>query len=232
MNKLLFLVVVLLSNIVQTISGFAGTMLAMPFSVRLIGFEDARYILNIISIVVSLYILITNRKLIKFKSIVEIVLLMGIGMFVGRLIISTMNLDILLKIYGIVIILVAVYQLSGKQINLNKISSIIILLVSGLIHGMFLSGGATLVIYAINKFNNKDEFRANLSLVWVILNSILWITMVNDGFKIKLSLTILSILVASLGIIIGKKFLDKINQDKFVILANILLIISGLSILI
>lgn len=40
-NRILFLVVVLLSNIIQAFTGFAGTMLAMPASMLLLGMEKA-----------------------------------------------------------------------------------------------------------------------------------------------------------------------------------------------
>lgn len=36
----LFLLTVLLSNTIQVITGFAGAMLAMPVSIRLIGLEQ------------------------------------------------------------------------------------------------------------------------------------------------------------------------------------------------
>lgn len=47
----LFLLTVLLSNTIQVITGFAGAMLAMPVSIRLIGLEPepAKAILNIVT---------------------------------------------------------------------------------------------------------------------------------------------------------------------------------------
>ncbi len=45
-KKILFLLVVFFTNIIQGITGFAGTMLAMPPSVMLVGFDTAKPILN------------------------------------------------------------------------------------------------------------------------------------------------------------------------------------------
>lgn len=47
--SVLFLLTVLLSNTIQVITGFAGAMLAMPVSIRLIGLEPAEAILNIVT---------------------------------------------------------------------------------------------------------------------------------------------------------------------------------------
>ncbi len=47
--SVLFLLTVLLSNTIQVITGFAGAMLAMPVSIRLIGLEPAKAILNIVT---------------------------------------------------------------------------------------------------------------------------------------------------------------------------------------
>ena len=49
--SVLFLLTVLLSNTIQVITGFAGAMLAMPVSIRLIGLEPAKAILNIATMV-------------------------------------------------------------------------------------------------------------------------------------------------------------------------------------
>ncbi len=48
-RSVLFLLTVFLSNTIQVITGFAGAMLAMPVSIRLIGLEPAKAILNIVT---------------------------------------------------------------------------------------------------------------------------------------------------------------------------------------
>ena len=44
---------------------------------------------------------------------------------------------------------------------------ICILLAAGMIHGMFVSGGALLVVYATLVLKDKEEFRATVALIWV-----------------------------------------------------------------
>ena len=56
MKEILFVIVVFMANIVEGITGFAGTMLAMPVSMLLIGVEEAKVVINIVAIILSLNI--------------------------------------------------------------------------------------------------------------------------------------------------------------------------------
>ena len=40
---------------------------------------------------------------------------------------------------------------------------------AGIIHGMFVSGGALLVVYASGALPRKEEFRATMAAVWFFL---------------------------------------------------------------
>ena len=52
-REYLFIIIVLFANIIEGITGFAGTMLAMPASMMLIGAEEAKVILNMVALMVS-----------------------------------------------------------------------------------------------------------------------------------------------------------------------------------
>ena len=46
MAEYLFVLIVFLANVVEGITGFAGTMLAMPAAMLLVGVDEAKIILN------------------------------------------------------------------------------------------------------------------------------------------------------------------------------------------
>lgn len=233
-NDILFYIVVFISNSIQTITGFAGTMLAMPLSIYLIGQKDARFILNTIAIIVSLWIVYKHKKNINLQVLKEILIFMGVGLLVGIYMKNHVDFQALLIGYGIVIILCALFNLSGRRLNLNNLSLKVILILAGIIHGLFISGGALLVIYATERLKEKVEFRSTLSCVWVILNIILLIELLLIGSinKSSVSLMLIACLPAIIGIFAGQKLQEKINQKTFSIITNILLIISGISIII
>lgn len=229
--QLIYFLIIFLTNIVQVISGFAGTMLAMPFSVRIIGYEQSRFILNLLGLLASIYIVINNIRNVDFKKTIKIIVIMFLGIIVSRFLNKNIQFDILMKLYGLLIIGVAIYQFVGKDININNFQGILILFISGVIHGLFVSGGALLVIYASNVFKSKDEFRSNLSLVWVFLNTILLISMIQENIIIDYGLTLKSIIAMIIAFVVGNWILPKIDLKLFKKITNVLLLITGLSIL-
>lgn len=105
------------------------------------------------------------------------------GMAIGIQICKTVPSEqILLIIYGVIILLIAGKNLlCHRQRTLPKALLLVILLLAGVIHGMFVSGGALLVVYAAQVLKEKEEFRATLAPVWVVLNSILLVSQVRQG---------------------------------------------------
>lgn len=55
-SSILFLIIILIANTIQVLTGFAGNMLAMPFSIHLIGVNEAKTVLNVFILVACVYI--------------------------------------------------------------------------------------------------------------------------------------------------------------------------------
>lgn len=47
MKDIIFLIVLFIANVIQAITGFAGTVLAMPASMFLLGVDNAKVVLNV-----------------------------------------------------------------------------------------------------------------------------------------------------------------------------------------
>lgn len=233
-NPILFLFVILVANTIQVLTGFAGNMLAMPFSIRLIGVNEAKTVLNVFSLAACLYLWVKNRAYINKKVFTKIIIFMIIGMLLGIWLFEILPIDFLLTAYAILIILIALYKMFCKrQVRVPEFFMIFVILVAGIIHGMFVSGGALLVIYAVSVLKDKREFRATLSPVWVILAIILMFTHAKSGFYTPNTITLigLSMIPLVISIWLGNKLFDKINQEMFLKVTYILLLISGFSLL-
>lgn len=235
LNEIIFVIIVFLSNIIQAITGFAGTMLAMPSSILLIGINEAKAILNVMGLLASLWIALKYIKLINKKEFIKITILMFIGMVFGIMLFKRIQPEFLLTIYGILIVIIAVKNIvTEKKLKVPSLLMIVVILLAGIIHGMFISGGALLVIYAAATFREKSVFRATLAPVWVILNSYLFASHLSQGFftsKIIL-LTMISIIPLGIGIYLGNIYHHKINQNLFMKMTYVLLLFSGVSLLI
>lgn len=235
MKTIIFLLIVFLSNIIQGITGFAGTVLAMPFTILLLGIDVAKPVLNIVTLVACLLIVFESYKAIQWKEFLKMTVIMLLGVLAGEYIYTLFPVDILLVIYACFIIVIALKGIFVKKsYNVPEIVLIGVIILAGIIHGMFLSGGPLLIIYAVKKLPQKDEFRATLSPVWVVLNTYLLAHQWSMGQLTPevLKLSVYAIPVLILAIIIGKKLYDKMSQKTFMMLSYILLLISGVSLLI
>ena len=235
MNYILFLIVILLTNVIQGITGFAGTVLAMPFSILLIGINTAKPVLNILTIIACIAIVIKSYKDIVWNEFFKMVAIMLIGVFIGEYIYNAFPLDKLLTIYAIFIILIALKGLLvKKELNLSEFNLIIIILAAGIIHGMFISGGPLLIIYAVKRLKDKEKFRATLSPIWIVLNTYILIKQIFTGvITISIMKAVLWAIPALLvGVVLGNRLAKKMSQEAFLKLSYVLLLISGVSLII
>ncbi|AQU80850.1 sulfite exporter TauE/SafE family protein [Planococcus faecalis] len=234
--EILFLLVIFIANIFEAMTGFAGTLLAMPFSMLLIGINEAKTILNILALIACFYITITNLKHINKQEFFKITVFMLVGLAIGMMLFQKLALGYLLNIYAVVIILIALKNMFIKKsiVKIPFMVTIVILLLAGVIHGMFLSGGSLLVIYAMTTLKGKSEFRATLAAIWVVLDIGMIINQLRLGYVTSEVLTLTSIALIPLffAIVIGNFFHKYIKQELFLKITYVLLLISGVSLLV
>lgn len=234
-REMLFVLVVFCTYTVEGITGFAGTMLAMPVSMMLLGVREAKLTLNIVTLLVSSIIGYKTYKNINKKELVKIILLMLAGLAVGLYMFQVLSVSGLAYLYGIFIIIIAVRGLIvKKQADHSKVVLIGIVLLAGVVHGLFLSGGSLLVIYAVVVLKDKGAIRATLTPVWLVLNSIM---LVQDIYFQRITPHVLQLIgFCIIPIIVAVFFGDylhkKMNQVVFVKLTYALLILSGISLVI
>ena len=268
----LFLLVILFANIMQTITGFAGTVLAMPFSIILVGSELSRIVLNILGILASLGVAVLNWKSINWKEVLKICVIMLVGMVGGYLILGYVEISkqiLLFILAGFVLLftIIGCYTTFVKKNGLEtKPAQVVtedgealpqenqeptlfkdpwyktafyytLLVVAGVVHGMYVCGGPLLIIYATKKLKEKDEFRSTLSTTWVILNGVNLIRDIIAGnFSVINSMESIAALVMSLVVLIvaialGNILAKRLNKKVFMIITYVLMAISAISLI-
>jgi uncharacterized membrane protein YfcA len=240
-KNILFLIVVFLTNIIQCITGFAGTVLAMPFSIMHVGYDVAKPVLNVLGLLASVYVVAACFKHINKKELCKMTGIMLAGMAAGIYLkrYFTGNPSLLYKTLGIIVIVFAVMNAvkffrNKEDKELPAPVSVILLVISGIVHGMFVCGGPLLVTYASGKLKDKDEFRGTLSAVWILLNGILFATDIHGGYFTAptVKLTLISVAVLAAALIIGNIISKKLSRKVFLIITYVLMLISGVSLLI
>ena len=233
-KEILFILVIFLSNVIQTVTGFAGTVLAMPFSIILVGSDIAKPVLNLVAMVVSLYIVVRHFKDIDWKKFLIILISVGAGFGAGFGIeLIPMDTKILLYVYAGFIILIAIlfFFIDFEKVNIPKWVMIIFLFLGGIMHKLFVSGGPFVVIYAMHELKDKNKFRATLSLLWIILNSVNFGTQLAAGMFTNQVWILFGIGVAAtiLSMVIGALIAPKLSKKVFMKITCVLLLISGIT---
>ena len=233
-NEFLVLFIFFVTNAIMSITGFAGTMLAMPVSILLLGVEDARFILNVTAIMTCVFIGIQQWKYANKKELAKILAVMLIGMAMGTLLYRVIPLDFLLPAYGIVIIIVSVQRLIYPQgAQLPKWAYLPVLIAAGIIHGMFVSGGALLVMYATLVLLDKSEFRATIAATWAVLDPTFFVLNFDIALWNAENMMLIGacIPLLALSVWLGNWMHKRIGQEWFMKLTYVLLVLSGLSII-
>ncbi|MGN1443753.1 MAG: sulfite exporter TauE/SafE family protein [Acutalibacteraceae bacterium] len=239
-KTILFLIVVFFSNIIQCVTGFAGTVLAMPPSIMLVSYAVAKPILNVLGMAVSIGVIVTTYKSINKKEFLKITCVMLLGI-IGGIFISEyfeQYAKVLYIVLGITVILIAVINAANffvkkESKTLPEAVSLLLLILSGLIHGVFVCGGPLLVTYASAKLTDKDEFRSTLSSVWIVLNSVIMFSDIRAGSFQKDTLILLFVSIAVLfsAIVLGNVICKKLNRNTFLVFTYVLMLISGISLI-
>lgn len=232
-RDVLFLIVLFLANVIQAITGFAGTVLAMPFSMLLLGTDTAKVVLNLTTLLACLWLGVQHRAHIRWRILGEMVGLMAVGMVAGIALYAALPVAPLRRAYGLFIIVIALKNLlRSNRTDPPRWLLVVIALAAGVIHGMFISGGALLVVYATATLKDKNEFRATMACVWVALNALMAVEQAASGVMTPHTLMLSAVAIPPLivAIVIGNRLQKRVSQHAFLTLTYILLVISGASI--
>ncbi len=240
-KSILFCVVVFLTNVIQCVTGFAGTVLAMPFSVLLVGYDVARPILNLLGLLASVYVVAVCWRHVQKKELFKMVGVMVVGMAAGICLkrFFTGDPTLLYRTLGVIVIAFAVMNAAlfftkHENVRLPEPVNVLLLLAAGVVHGMFVCGGPLLVTYASGKLRDKDAFRGTLSAAWILLNGILFVTDFLGGAFVPstVKLSLVSAGVLAIALVVGNRIAKKLDRRVFLVLTYILMLISGVSLLV
>lgn len=230
MKEILFIIIQVIANTIQTITGFAGGPIAMPPSMALVGVGNAKAAITMILWLVTIIVTVQNLKYINPKKLGIMLFFMILGMIPGIWLFDRLPTKILMIVYGLIVVAIGVDKLLRKNSkDLKTPYSYIALLMSGVMQGMFTSGGPFLALYATTAMKDKKEFRATVSSIWAVLNIYLMWNMFRQGMYTGyvMKLAGMSILPVFAAIWIGNKISHKIKQETFLKLVYVLLIVSG-----
>lgn len=170
-EKIIFWAAFFVAYTLNAITGFAGNIIAMPVGMQTLGIQESIASLNVAGFLACGLLAIQGFKYIDWRQLARILAVMIVFMIVGIWLDTIVSLDILKKIFAIIVLIVGLKNLIFPQRKgVPEWLLWVALALAGILQGMFVCGGAMLVIYATQKLPEKDQFRATLSMNWFILN--------------------------------------------------------------
>jgi uncharacterized protein len=240
-ETILFGIVIFITHLLEGITGFGCTVLALPFCIALAGMTTAIPVLVVLGMLLCLYVVCVDFKNIVWKEYFKIISFVVLGLPIGIWIFSNLPEDLLKKLLGVFMIVVslrglyisyfaALKTVPSSMTGIKKYLLNFLLFLGGIVHGAFSSGGPFVVIYASQALPDKSHFRATLCTLWVSLNLMLTINNFRTGVMTE---QVLQVLLYSLpflagGMVFGNMAHKRIKGETFSKLVYFVLLLSGI----
>ena len=235
---LLFLAV-FWGNLIETIAGFGSVLIALSI-LLLVNFDidSALAWLVPLNMALSIWLLTQNFKdvLIRYLFAQLLPLLLG-GFLLGSYFNTILPPVFLKKIFGSLILLLslrAFFQQKHTEQPSTRYLRTFWLLLGGIVHGLFSTGGPMVVYVASQSNLSKSQFRSTLAALWVILNGLMISRLIYfNTLNINSLITSVSLTPALiLSIAVGNFLFYRISETYFRKIVYGMLLIAGVLFLI
>lgn len=239
LNDVLFFVLGFLSEIIGTMAGFGSSTIFLPVSSYFVDFKTA------LALVAIFHLFGNISRLVFFRHGLDkrVLLLFGVPSFalslVGATLVGDLSQTVLKLILGIFLISICVAFLVRPKLSFptNNKSLAIGGSVSGFIVGLIGTGGALRAAFLTGLKIDKAKYIATAAIIALGTDATRIPSYVSHGFLSEQYYYYIPVLfvIAVGGSFVGRKIVNKINQDKFkkmvliaIILASIKFIIDGI----
>ncbi len=218
---------------VQRVSGFGLGIFAMLFLPYLTPTaQAAATVSTLFSCVTSSYNGIKYRKSADFQTLLSMILASLCAIPVAVALSKYISGDVFTVILGIVLILLSIYFIFfGGRIHFKatRLGGVIAGLASGMLNGLFSTGGPPVVLYLTNVASGQMTYFANIQMYFAVTNLYaVGVRVINGLITWQVLLyTAVGLLGCFAGDFIGKKVFDKLNGELLKKIIYILMLISG-----
>jgi uncharacterized membrane protein YfcA len=180
-------VFILLAYTLEAVTGFGSIVIALSLGILVLPIDMVLPILVALNIPMSATIAYKNRQNIHSQLLFKVILPgMLLGTVTGYLVKPFINEELLKMLFGFLIIWFSsreLWRMHHAQVDTPRAiwMTRLITYVAGITHGLFASGGP-LLVYAVAGANiDKSAFRATMAVVWLSMNSLLFVAFIVDG---------------------------------------------------
>jgi uncharacterized membrane protein YfcA len=230
---------ILLAYTLEAITGFGSIVIALSLGILVLPIDIVLPILVALNIPMSATIAYKNRHSINTHLLFKVILPgMLLGTVTGYFVKPYIDEERLKTLFGLLIIWFSsreLWRMHHAQTDAARATWLtrIITYVAGITHGLFASGGPLLVYAVAGTKIDKSAFRATMVVVWLSMNSLLFIAFLIDGRmqpllgNIALYLPLLIVAVK-----LGNYLHHKLDEKHFRMGIYYLLLLTGMILII
>ena len=231
---------VLATHLIEGVTGFGSSVLALPFLIPLVGIRNAVPMLCVLNCVMAVYLVCRSWQSISWREFGFIALWVAAGLPVGLTLYEFLPAQHLCVVLGTAMIVIGAdgvrkcrKRSADPAVPSGAKRSILmraLLFCGGIIQGAFGSGGPFIVIYAAKALPEKSLFRVTLSLLWLATTSVRLVVWTIQGTvwnrdNAMLALAALPFMVA--GVLIGDWLHHRVDGYCFRLCVYLVLGVAG-----
>ena len=235
MVTLLVLILTIIASFIQRVTGFGfGIFVMMFFPFFLPSYGESVMLSGLLAGTTAFLITISNMHYVRWRMMGIIVLFNVIASFIAIEYMSSLSNETLKRCLGVVLILIALYFLWGKnksnKLFLSRWAQGIIGTISGIMGGMFAMPGPPVVLYCISSINNKREYVVTLQAFSVIFNIFYTLFRAKVGFYSESTLLWwgAGLIGLMIGTSLGSRCSERISNQRLKQIVYIMMILSGI----
>ena len=232
----LLVIVLIFAHTVETVLGFGANILVLALGIFIFPLETILPVLVILGLLQSLWLVARWFKYIRWPVLLlnilpAAIIGMAIGIYYRTLVGNYTQLLILLGVFVMavsVMEIILIYKTRAAGGSLPWYLGWPILIVGGIFHGIYASGSPLIIYYSSRELKEPAEFRATISMLWLILSVILVINLYSIGQINVTTLATTGIVLPGLilGIVFGSRM--TFRTLVFKVLIYTLLFIAGM----
>lgn len=230
----IFICIIFVASILQTSTGFGFSIMATPFLLLLFLPKDAIQINIILSLVISTSLILKIKNDIDIKLVKRFVLGSIVGVPVGILIFTSMNIHTFKLGVGILLLLLTLLLLCNFKVKLTPYRDFLVGWFSGLLTTSIGMPGPPLLLYFTGTDTEKEKIRATTLAfyLFIYLVSLLSQIVYSGTNKIIWQSSLYAIPIVLIGLFTGQIIFRWLNQGIFKIITYLLLSCTGIYLLI
>lgn len=221
-----------LGGFVMGVTGFGSGIVAMSVLPYFFVVTQAAAISNFMSLSLNIALVFHYRKAVRWRMLPMPSLFFLAGVTLSILYAVGMDMLLLKLLLGVFLIFMAVYNMlfSAKvSLKANLLTMIICSFISGICDGLFAIGGPLMVLYFLAIPHTREEYYGTIQALFMVAGVYGLLMRIHSGiFTMELlPYASLSVVGAIVGVTLGNRFVNSIDDKRMKEITYGLICVSG-----